>query len=137
MRQISQTIIILFLTLLLTSLAPAGQLLSSDCQGSVAIVKTKSACCKAAAEMAESSMCSESATVDHTCPLGGWCQVDADQETYWRAPGGWPHFDYVSQNLAALVQAVSVVPAKTGLSGLSPPVRGSTPRYILICSFLI
>ncbi|MDJ0624410.1 MAG: hypothetical protein QNJ17_15710 [Desulfocapsaceae bacterium] len=137
MRQISQTIIIFFLTVLLTSLAPAGQLPGLACQDSETAANNMPACCKTVTAMAESSTCADSSAVDNHCPQGGWCQVDASLETYWRTSGGLHHFDYEVQNLAVIAQSVSPMPVRPVLSGLSPPVRGSTPRYILICSFLI
>lgn len=137
MKQILQTYAILFLTLLLASLAPAAQLPASDCQGYITVAKSMPACCQAAAAMAESSMCSESAATDHGCPQGGWCQVEGSPERFCRATGVLQHLDYAGQRLASIGQPVSVASTRAFVPKHSPPVSGGTPRYILICSFLI
>lgn len=137
MRQKSQTIIIFFLTLLLASFAPAGQLPESSCQRSITAAKAMPACCQSEAEAAEASMCPDSAIKDHACPQGGWCQVDGTSETYWRASGGLQPLDFAGRNLTFHVRPVDIAPTGMLVPRRSPPVRGGAPRYILTCSFLI
>ena len=137
MKQPLQTFLVLFLILLLSSLAPATQVDDSRCQSSESTAGITPTCCQAMASMMADVGCAETVPAEHGCPRSGWCQMESGPEMLMRAHGGSQPLDYTGQYVTVTVQ-----PPQPDSKNYATPQRISltnadTQRYILLCSFLI
>lgn len=138
MKQSLQTFLVLFLTILLSSLIPATQVDASPCRGLESPVASPSACCQTMASlMTDAAEHVKTVPAEHGCPQAGWCQLKSGPEMFVRAHSGSQHLDYTGQYLAVAIQQPLPSPKKYARPQRISLIHSGTQRYILLCSFLI